>query len=353
MSSSGFLSASQAASRLGISIKALRLYEQRGLVAPLRSNAGWRSYGPEQMERAAQIAGLRALGFSLAQVARVLSGDPQGLEPALAAHQATLEGQLHGLATNLDRLRGLRADLARGQVPSAGELMRLVQEHRASDIHTDTLVAFDLPWPWGGERFELREIKRLTYITGPLGSGKTRLAMRLAEAVPGAVFVGLDRLAPDGTTAQARLESDAALRARVEKTLAWLVEEGGVASPALIALLAALEMEGAAVLVIDLLEQGLDQATQEALIAHLRRPRPGTPPLLFLTRSTAILDLDAVGGEETILYCPANHSVPLRVMPYPGAPGYESLASCLAPPEVRARTAGVIAWRPPALARPR
>jgi hypothetical protein len=29
-----------------------------------------------------------------------------------------------------------------------------------------------------------------------------------------------------------------------------------------------------------------------------------------------------------------------------GAPGYEAVASCLATPEVRARTEGVIAWRP-------
>ena len=35
-----FLNPSQAAKRLGISAKALRLYEQRGLIAPIRSAAG-------------------------------------------------------------------------------------------------------------------------------------------------------------------------------------------------------------------------------------------------------------------------------------------------------------------------
>jgi hypothetical protein len=34
-----------------------------------------------------------------------------------------------------------------------------------------------------------------------------------------------------------------------------------------------------------------------------------------------------------------------RVAPYPGAPGYEAVATCLASPEVRARNEGVIAWR--------
>lgn len=69
-------------------------------------------------------------------------------------------------------------------------------------------------------------------------------------------------------------------------------------------------------------------------------------PLLLLTRSCAILDLAAVGPNEVILFCPANHSPPIRVIPYPGAPGYESVATCLASPEVHARTQGVIAWRP-------
>jgi len=46
-----YLSPTEAAKRLGISVKALRLYEQRRLVAPLRTSADWRTYGPEQMAR--------------------------------------------------------------------------------------------------------------------------------------------------------------------------------------------------------------------------------------------------------------------------------------------------------------
>jgi hypothetical protein len=67
---------------------------------------------------------------------------------------------------------------------------------------------------------------------------------------------------------------------------------------------------------------------------------------VFLTRSTAILDLETVGPHEAIIFCPANHSPPIVVAPHPGAAGYEAVASCLASPEVRARTEGVIAWRP-------
>ena len=66
------------------------------------------------------------------------------------------------------------------------------------------------------------------------------------------------------------------------------------------------------------------------------------------TRSREILDLASGGAHEAIILCPANHSPPILVDPYPGAPGYEAVATCLASPAVRARTDGVIAWRPAA-----
>lgn len=329
-SSAPFLNASEAASRLGVSAKALRLYEQRGLLAPVRSAAGWRAYGPDEMRRAREIAALRALGFSLAQVARVLKGDPSGLEPALATHQASLEERLRQLVATIGAVGSLRDNLARGETPTVADLASL----GARD--STTTVAFDLPYPWGGERFELGRVRPLNYIVGPLGSGKTRLALRLAETLPDAAFLGLDRAA------------SRPVDATVERTLAWLVEDGATLSDALVALVAGLEADGPAVLVVDMIEQGLDQPTQEATIAYLRRRGPGSRPIFMLTRSNAILDLTAVGSDEAIILCPANHSPPTYVAPYPGTPGYEAVATCLASPDVRARTEGVIAWRPQA-----
>jgi len=124
--SAQFLNPSAAAQQLGVSAKALRLYEQRGLVAPSRTAAGWRVYGPDEMARAAEIVALRALGLSLSQIARVLGDDPQGLEPALAAHQTILEGRIRQLAGAVEKVRDLRAGLAQGKAPTARELVRLL-----------------------------------------------------------------------------------------------------------------------------------------------------------------------------------------------------------------------------------
>jgi hypothetical protein len=150
-------------------------------------------------------------------------------------------------------------------------------------------------------------------------------------------------LADDGAAAHARLDADPDLAVRVDRALEWLVGDGATISGSLIALLAGLEADGPAALVVDLVEQGLDQPTQTALIAHLRqRATTGGRPLFLMTRSSAILDLAAVGSDETIIFCPANHSPPTCVAPFPGAPGYEAVATCLTSPEVRARTHGVI-----------
>ncbi|MEK7919737.1 MerR family transcriptional regulator [Burkholderia contaminans] len=313
------LSASEAAMRLGVSAKALRLYERQGLVTPGRTVAGYRAYGPDDLARAAEIAALRALGLSLAQVANVLGGDARSLSDALATHEAALESGIQDLVGKVDRVRAIRADLA----PAAAG------------------VAFSLPWPWDGEWFEFRDIRPLNYIIGSLGSGKTRLAHRLAEALPGAAFIGLDRLEDGGAAAFAALQADPALKARVERTSAWLADEGATPSPALTILLAGLEADGTGALVVDMIEQDLDQPTQEALIACLRQRAGagGMRPLFMLTRSSAVLDLSAVGPDEAIILCPANHSPPARVAPYPGAPGYEAVATCLASPATRARIA--------------
>jgi DNA-binding transcriptional MerR regulator len=203
-----FLSPSEAARQLGISTKALRLYEQRGLITPGRTSAGWRAYGPAEIDRAADIVELRTLGVSLSEVARIFSGDTQTLDRMLAAHKESLEDRVRQLGHTIGKVSRLRSDLSRGEVPAARELIRLLKPAAVVS------VAFDLPWPWGGEPFELRDIRSLNYIVGPLGSGKTQLAKRLAAAFPHAAFVGLDRLANQAAAARASLDADLALKSR-------------------------------------------------------------------------------------------------------------------------------------------
>lgn len=334
--SSNFLGPSEAARRLGVSVKALRIYEAQGLIAPTRTSAGWRAYGPADMARASEIVALRALGLGLKEIAQTLTGGSESLEQVLARHEVALEVRLRALEGRIARVRSLRRDIAVAAPRGTGEPMSTPRPDQT------VAVAFALPWPWAGERFALREVTGLTYITGPLFSGKTKLARCLAETLPGAAFVGLDRLEGGGARARSTLDADPAFASRVERTLSRLARDGADISDALFALIAALETEGHEALVIDMIEEGLDEPTQAAVARYLRRRESGAKPVFQLTRSSAILDLASVGPDETVILCPANHSPPIVVAPHPGAVGYEAVATCLASPAVRARSAGVV-----------
>jgi len=54
-----WLGPGEMARRLGVTPKALRVYEREGLVAAGRTEAGWRVYGPAQAARLHQIIVVR------------------------------------------------------------------------------------------------------------------------------------------------------------------------------------------------------------------------------------------------------------------------------------------------------
>jgi DNA-binding transcriptional MerR regulator len=131
------LSPSETAKLFAASVKALRLYEQRGLLTPQRSGSGWRIYGPAQIARLHQIIALKRLGLTLARIGEILCG-PDRLETILALQEQALSRDSEQLSRALGLVRAARAKLAcrrhafrrRSRNPHPGDRLEHQTQHR-------------------------------------------------------------------------------------------------------------------------------------------------------------------------------------------------------------------------------
>ncbi len=129
------------AGRLGVSVKALRVYERGGLVRPVRSAAGWRAYGPEQQARLHQVLALKRLGLSLARIGELLAGELASLDAVLALQQQVLETRRAETDKGLALLSAARAKLARDGALSPDDLTQLTRETAVTDKLNDEEMA--------------------------------------------------------------------------------------------------------------------------------------------------------------------------------------------------------------------
>jgi DNA-binding transcriptional MerR regulator len=132
--SAAYRTAADTAKRLGVTVRALRVYERHGLVRPGRTEAGWRVYGPEEMARLHQVIALKRLGLSLARIAHLLRGGAVGLDQVLALQEEALLLQKRATDRALDLVRRARARLARGESLPPDDLADLAKETVMTDF---------------------------------------------------------------------------------------------------------------------------------------------------------------------------------------------------------------------------
>lgn len=121
------------AKRFGVSAKALRVYERLGLIAPLRTAAGWRAYAQADVERLAAIVALKQLGLPLKRIATLLEGNAD-LGAALALQEAALEDAKADAEEALTLVRAARARLAQHDALSTDELANLIRRSKMSEF---------------------------------------------------------------------------------------------------------------------------------------------------------------------------------------------------------------------------
>jgi len=126
--------AADIARRFGVSIKALRLYEEIGLLRPVRDARGWRSYGLAECTRLLQITTLRELGLPLAQIGKLLGPGGQELEAVLDLHERALIEQRLKVNAALALVRQVKAGVARGEAATVDQLAGIVRQSRTGRI---------------------------------------------------------------------------------------------------------------------------------------------------------------------------------------------------------------------------
>jgi DNA-binding transcriptional MerR regulator len=116
------------AARLGVSAKALRVYEREGLISPGRTEAGWRVYGPAQAARLHQIMALRGLGLSLKRIKALLVDDQASLADILALQRDSLAAQRGKLDAAIGLLGLALRALQAGRDLTLDDLTQLTKE---------------------------------------------------------------------------------------------------------------------------------------------------------------------------------------------------------------------------------
>lgn len=131
------LNPAEAARKLGVSPKALRLYERHGLVKPIRAENGYRTYGPAEMTRLHQILALKGLGLPLSRIGALLHGQFASLDTILALQEQVLARETERLGHALALVRSARTKLASGHALSIDDLAKLTMETTMTAKPTD------------------------------------------------------------------------------------------------------------------------------------------------------------------------------------------------------------------------
>lgn len=179
------MTVAQTAARLGVTPRALRLYERKGFITPQRTAAGWRLYGAGEIARLHQVLALKAMGFTLARIKTWLDSGLADLASVLAAQEEALIDAAGRAGTALRLVRAAREQLVSAGALSTDELITLIQETTMADMEwTDAHEALAAKHFSTKQRDELAE-RKFTELDQAESSKAWAVLIAQAEALLG------------------------------------------------------------------------------------------------------------------------------------------------------------------------
>lgn len=122
------LDIAEVARRTGLTSRALRFYEARGLVTPLRSFNGRRHYGPAELERIHQIVMLKRAGLALSDIARLTASRPIDLAQLVDAKLTAIDEQSAALDDMRALLTTIKSRIERSEPIDVATFCSLIQQ---------------------------------------------------------------------------------------------------------------------------------------------------------------------------------------------------------------------------------
>ena len=118
----------EVARRTGLTSRALRFYEARGLLKPLRTYSGRRLYGRGELERIQQILALKRTGLSLAQIAKLTSRGSLDLGAVVDAQLQLIDERKSELEEAKALLLTIKSRIDRGEPVDAATFCSLIRQ---------------------------------------------------------------------------------------------------------------------------------------------------------------------------------------------------------------------------------
>ena len=122
------LDIAQVARLTGLTSRALRFYEARGLVTPLRSASGRRHYGPAELERLHQVMAMKRAGLTLGQIEKLGAGRKTDLAGLIAAQLRSLDERQHEIEAARGLLTSILSRLDRSEPIDVATFCSLIRQ---------------------------------------------------------------------------------------------------------------------------------------------------------------------------------------------------------------------------------
>jgi MerR family transcriptional regulator, thiopeptide resistance regulator len=111
----------------GLTVRALQHYDHLGLLKPVRSRAGHRTYSDQDLQALVQILALKSVGVPLRQIAALRRSGGPGLARALHMQRAVLERRRPLLEKAITAIQNVELALEKGEEADPATLRRLIE----------------------------------------------------------------------------------------------------------------------------------------------------------------------------------------------------------------------------------